>query len=212
MCMKIFALLLLVAGSLHCYGQDTVYVKPADNSVYLEAFGQSLYYSLNYDRILADKGRERIGFSAGISVLPISYMEVYAGSASANYLLGRKNHLLELGIGLSGMRFIEKEINIGYSYIDGDGNAIYYSGIGRAEHFFLYLTPKIGYRFQKRTGGFMARVTLTPPVGLFSKWGETYDLTNGQTIGGSYVLILKEAAFFPYVIFPWAGISFGYSF
>jgi hypothetical protein len=192
--------------------QDTVYVRPADNSIYLEALGQSLYYSLNYDRIFIDQGHERLSYSAGISILPIDYMEVYTGSASFNYLRGRGNHLLELGVGLSGMRFKEKNINIGYTSYDSEGNEIQVQGIGRADHFFLYLTPKIGYRFQKRSGGFMARVTLTPPVGLISIWGSTYDMNNGQSTGSSYVLILKEAAFFPYVIFPWAGVSVGYSF
>jgi len=210
--MKKYAVILVLFLSAQIQAQDTVFVQPADNSIYLEVLGQSLYYSLNYDRIFIDQGRERLSYSAGISVLPIDYMEVYTGSASINYLRGKGNHLLELGLGLSGMRFKEKNINIGYTSYDSEGNEIQVQGIGRADHFFLYLTPKIGYRFQKRSGGLMARVTLTPPVGLISIWGSTYDMNNGQSTGSSYVLILKEAAFFPYVIFPWAGVSVGYSF
>jgi len=210
--MKKYVVILVLFLSAQIQAQDTVFVKPSENSIFLEAFGQSLYYSLNYDRIFMDQGNERLSYTAGISILPIDYMEVYTGSVGASYLRGKRNHLLELGIGLSGMRFIEKNFQFSYTSTDAEGNEYQYSGIGRANHFFLYLTPKIGYRYQKRTGGFMARVTLTPPVGLISVWGSTYSVSSGQTVGTSYVSILKEAAFFPYVIFPWAGVSFGYTF
>jgi hypothetical protein len=212
MCMKFIAVFFITAGSLFTRAQDTVYVKPADHSIFLEVFGQSLYYSLNYDHIFIDQGKERLSYTLGISVFPISYMEAYTGSAGMSYLRGKRNHQLELGLGINGMKFREKNIYIGYTDYDSQGNEIQVSSIGRADHFFLFLTPKIGYRYQKRTGGFMARVTLTPPLGILSYWGPTYDVKNGKAIGSGYVLVLKEAAFFPFVIFPWAGISFGYSF
>lgn len=150
-------LFFLISGFLTtATAQDTIYVKPADNSICFEAFGQALYYSLNFDRIIVDKGTQRVSYSIGLSALPIDFMEVYTGSASANYLRGSGNHQLELGIGINGMKFREKNIHIGYTDYDSQGNEIQVSSIGRADHFFLFLTPKIGYRYQKRAEGFMA--------------------------------------------------------
>ena len=215
MCMRLICTFLFITGlhfSLMC--QDTLYVTPiARNTIYLELLGQSLYYSINYDRIHQVSERSKTSFTLGACFLPVTDFYTTAGSGSYNYLLGRRNHYLELGIGLSGMQLVNGNVTSSYTTSNAQGEEFTQSELGASTNYFLFLTPKIGYRFQQLEGGFFGRLTLTPPVGLISYYGpfQAYNNPNFNS-SGETLLILKEAAFFPTVIFPWAGISFGYTF
>jgi hypothetical protein len=211
---KHFLIICFLGLSSYGMTQDTLYVvSPARNTIYAELLGQSLYYSLNYDRIHLEFDRGKTSYTIGACFLPVTDFYTTAGSGSYNYLLGKRNHYLELGIGLSGMQLVSGNITSSYTTIDAQGEEITQSALGSSTSYFLFLTPKIGYRFQQLDGGFFGRLTLTPPVGLISYYGpfQAYNNPNFNS-GGESLLILKEAAFFPTVIFPWAGISFGYTF
>jgi hypothetical protein len=194
--------------------QDTLYVvSPARNTIYAELFGQSLYYSLNYDRIHLESNRGKTSYTIGACFVPVTDFYTTAVAGSYNYLLGRRNHYLELGIGLSGMQLVSGNVTSSYTTTNAQGEEFTQSELGASTNYFLFLTPKIGYRFQQLEGGFFGRLTLTPPVGLISYYGpfQAYNNPNFNS-SGETLLILKEAAFFPTVIFPWVGISFGYTF
>src|SRR5690606_38433615 len=93
------------------------------NTMYAEIFGQALYYSFNYDRLLLPNNRFPATVSAGITFLPVpSYMTVVATPFSFNGLIGKGSHHLELGIGITPMYFKERNIQVGGSYIDDNGN------------------------------------------------------------------------------------------
>src|SRR5690606_39909798 len=51
-----------------------------------------------------------------------SYMTVVATPFSFNGLIGKGSHHLELGIGITPMYFKERNIQVGGSYIDDNGN------------------------------------------------------------------------------------------
>jgi hypothetical protein len=75
------------------------------------------------------------------------------------------------------------------------------------------LTPKIGYRYQPKNGGFFARATLTPAVAMVNYDGMLVEYGSRQKhTSFSGFTFFREAAFFPFRVFPWAGISFGYTF
>ncbi|MDP5010768.1 MAG: hypothetical protein NWQ47_06000 [Crocinitomicaceae bacterium] len=211
---KHFLIICFLGLSSYCVTQDTLYVvSPARNTIYAELFGQSLYYSINYDRIHLESSRSKTSFTLGACFLPVTDFYTTAGSGSYNYLLGRRNHYLELGIGLTGMQLVSGNVTSSYTTTNAQGEEITQSALGSSTNYFLFLTPKIGYRFQQLDGGFFGRFTLTPPVGLISYYGpfQAYNNPNFNS-GGEYILLFQEAAFFPTIIFPWAGISFGYTF
>jgi hypothetical protein len=111
------------------------------------------------------------------------------------------------------MQLVSGNVTSSYTTTNAQGEEITQSALGSSTNYFLFLTPKIGYRFQQLDGGFFGRLTLTPPVGLISYYGpfQAYNNPNFNS-GGEYILLFQEAAFFPTIIFPWAGISFGYTF
>lgn len=145
----------------------------AKNAVYLEVGGNAFGYSLNYERIVFQKNKLKLGARIGISLVPentfygiapypIVPLEMIA-------LLGKSNHHLETGIGVTPY--------VGYSYHDG------YPGVAFLEEKLeAAATFRLGYRYQKPNGGFMARVGIMPFLtsdGYLLPWG-------GISIGKSF--------------------------
>ena len=101
---------------------------------------------------------------------------------SYNWLFGKKKSHLELGVGLT--YWTEK-----------------WGGSSSDRDTYIYFTPKIGYRFQRPNGGLFFRIAFTPPIGLIhsAKWDNKIWYYNFENpIDG--------------LIFPWGGISLGYTF
>ncbi len=198
--------------SLSVTSQDTLFLNPpmARNSVYLEVFGQGLYNSLSYDRILFPEFRVKHSATIGLTFIPpIGYMQVVAIPVSYNFIFGQRKHHLELGLGFTPMIF--KEIGIQSTFYEQDNFGTVTSVTEKVDNvnLFFYLTPKIGYRFQKPEGGFFFRATLTPPVAGINIW--RYNSTSSYS-QSPYTELFTNAAFFGSRIYPWAGLSFGYTF
>lgn len=209
--LKYLLFISITLGQLTSFSQDTLVISPiAKNTIYLEAFGQGLYNSLAYDRILFPEFRVKHSATIGLTFIPpISYIQVVGLPVSYNFIFGQKNHHLELGVGFTSMIFKELGIQTGYYTTDPMGNLTLVTEEVDQINLFFYMTPKIGYRFQKPTGGFFFRATLTPPVAGINIWNYQ---SSGTFQSGSYTEIFRNAAFFEGRIFPWAGLSFGYSF
>ena len=207
----LFSLLLLIF-TLSAKSQDTLVLdrSMARNTVYLEVFGQGLFNSLSYDRILFPEFKVRQSASIGLTFIPpISYMQVVAIPVSYNFIFGQRKHHFELGLGFTPMIF--KEIGLSSSFYSEDqsGNqTLVYEKVDNINLLF-YLTPKIGYRFQKPEGGFFFRGTLTPPLAGINIW--RYNSTSSYMQSPS-TEFFTSAAFFGSRIYPWAGLSFGYTF
>ena len=132
-CLIVFAFLSM---SINSYGQ-------AKNSIYFEALGNGLVYSLNYDLRLGDQIN---GFGArlGCGYTPLSDSNFLTIPAMANYLFGNQNHFLEIGAGVV--------------YYNGDAHFIGdYSYDNN-----LASTINISYRYQPKDGGLLWRIGWTP--------------------------------------------------
>ena len=77
------------------------------NTIYTEAFGQGFCWSLNYDRLFNTEKRIMNSYTAGIVYVPESIQfgdgTYYGIPLSYNWLIGKKSHHFELGIGLTSL-------------------------------------------------------------------------------------------------------------
>ncbi len=194
--------------------QDTLYLEQrAPHTIYLEAFGQGLYDAITYDRLIVQGPKHLTSVSAGLTLVPTKDLFVAGAPLSYNWLIGKQNHFLELGLGLSFMYLIEGKVHFSSTTNDSNGNPIAFETMGYIPHFYTYFTPKIGYRFQPKNGGFFARATLTPAVAIVNYDGELVEYGSHQKYNTySGFTFFREAAIFPFRVFPWAGISVGYTF
>lgn len=161
------------------------------NSIYAEAFGQGFCYSLNYDRLFNTEKRFINSFTAGFVYVPesIGFGDgIYLGiPVSYNWLLGKKSHHFELGIGLTSL-LVNPNSNVGTDS-------------------YTYMTPKIGYRFQRPNGGLFFRATVTPMIAILNVSSVKY---NNETY--RQFSTLNNVAGLGYAAFPWPGLSMGYTF
>jgi hypothetical protein len=118
------------------------------NSVYLELFGNSYFqYNVGYDRILFDKGKNKLSIASGIGYLPLEISSHnfgwfnYIFTSQVNYFTGNEHHF---------------ETGLGFTYI-GKKNSDYYD---------IFLLLRIGYRYQKQDGGLFIKSSLTPLYSL----------------------------------------------
>ena len=114
----------------------------ATNAVYLELGGNTVFYSLNYDRMLTD----HFSLRAGIEVM--DKLNTLAVPLMINYLFGSGDHKFELGLG--GVFFSESD-----------------AGLLRYRHLFTpgvtsYATATLAYRFHPKGGGLLFRIGFTP--------------------------------------------------
>ena len=113
----------------------------AQNAVYAEAFGNGLFYSLNYDRMINDRLSGRVG---------IMYAGAFAAPAMANFLIARRRHHLEVGLGLVFLSStdVADDLQIADKHLAS-----------------VMASCTVGYRFQDPAGGLVFRAGFTP---LFS--------------------------------------------
>ena len=177
-------------------------------SIFLELGGQGLFYSINYDRLFHVEKKVKSSVSCGLFLLPkskllkVDYM--FSIPISYNFLFGKKNNKLELGIGLTPVfsRSIATSPPSSYGLFD-DPYSMPHNEMFTVYYLAIAVTPKIGYRFQKAEGGFFFKTTLAPfyPVYSHTNWTSNKYPNNHRT----EKFLLNE-------IIPWLGISFGYTF
>jgi hypothetical protein len=127
--------------------------REARNALYVEALGPALFYSVNYERAIADFAL-RIGvgaFSSGDS----SWLGV---PVTLSYIgIGSKKHIFEAGAGVS------------IQYFSGGSDTLNFNaGAGSAQ---VLGTVILGYRLQPPKGGFMLRAGVAPLFGQGSGSG-----------------------------------------
>lgn len=117
------------------------------STVYVEFFGNSAsFFSLNYDRII--KQYEMGYFNTSIGIAPVIYYGTgFNIPISINYSYGEKKGHLELGLGLGLNRAFGENINIDYTR--------------------LLANARIGYKYQKTTGGLFLKAGFTPIVPVY---------------------------------------------
>lgn len=208
---KIIIQTIILLSPLILFGQEKIKTfEVKRNSIYFEAFGQGLYNSFSFDKLYNVDRKIKTSINAGITIIPSGELFVLASPIAYNFLFGLRNNHLELGFGITAMYIRNGNINVGRGIIDENGNQQHENFIGHENNFYSYFTPKIGYRFQRPSGGLFLRVTLTPSIAginrLSGTKGGIYD-----KYSRSETEYFTSAAFFGYRAFPWAGLSIGWT-
>lgn len=155
-------------------GQSTD--RKAKNLVYLELLGNGGLYSINYERMLSNDLSARLGFSYFSISASASSSDGSQSSAKAsivtapalfNYMVGGKNHKLEMGAGAT-LIYVSASASGGAASASGEGVGVAGTGVA-------------GYRYSPADGGFVFRVGYTP---LFGKGG--YQSWGGMSFGGTF--------------------------
>ena len=132
------------------------------NTLYVEFFGNCIYGSINYDRIVVHKNKISLRFG----FLPYPKVTSLASATfEINYINGIKHNL---------------EYSLGIIYVHGlsrQGQTGYYTHIATGN---LFLFPHFGYRFQKPEGGLFLKVG----IGANLKIGELYQYDYKKYGGG----------------------------
>lgn len=178
----LFFLACLLTVNTICKAQE----KKALNSIYFEAGGNALYYSINYDRSFNLTKNIKLTPRAGLSFLPDidkrDRLQNFIIPIELNLLYGKNElskNFAELGLGIT---FFESEK--GYKTINNIDHAV----IG----FLNVGLLRAGFRHQKPGGGLMYRAGLIVPI--------SQDEYSKQYIG--------DEIFFRI----WAGFGIGYTF
>lgn len=132
---------------------------PYNKAIYLELGGNGLLYSFNYDMRLNRGRQDGIGFKIGVGGISVrangenesggvGYLAI---PATCNYLIGKRRHALEMGVGAT----------LFHLSASGTSNNNFVSGSGTA----LLPHANFGYRYQALNDGFTFRLALTPFIG-----------------------------------------------
>lgn len=127
------------------------YCQPRRNTIFFEFFGNAITYSLNYDRLYKIKSKSCVAVRAGFHYsdnLLGNEQRIIGFPIAASWLcpISPKNNFIELGLGLTYFHDLFKDIN-------------------HIEHYF-FAVPRIGYRYQRRNGGFFLKIGFTPSINL----------------------------------------------
>lgn len=148
------SILVLLGMLLCCFPRQVLAQSPPEdysrNSIYLEALGQGLLYSVNYDYRFVEHGAIRLG--ATHFILPdffIGTLNITAFPVMAEYLLGGRNDFLEVGLGII-------PVYGTFTFEFGDAK------LPGLNAWVLFGTGTVGYRHQPSGGGFMFRLGITP--------------------------------------------------
>ncbi|MCS6917225.1 MAG: hypothetical protein RMK52_01160 [Chitinophagales bacterium] len=71
-------------------------------SIYVELFGPSILYAVNYDQRIAPR-RDGLGIRGGIGYVNLDDFRMLVVPIGMNYLIGKENRYLELGLGATFM-------------------------------------------------------------------------------------------------------------
>ncbi len=185
---------------------DTV---PKRNTIYAELGGQAIGYSLNYDRLFRVNKKVKNSFSIGLEVIEFSwkYYSTALLPVSYNFLPGKRKSYLELGLGLTPI--ISRVYNDVWEYYPDLPLRNYHFDI------YLFASPKIGWRFQPRSGGFFFRATLSPVIHILSYYPPKKYKNTSQLNKPAYYYFFEDWWDIRWSIgpvLPWIGISGGYTF
>lgn len=191
---KLLVLATLLFGFTNIYAQeggetlieDEYTALLAKNTLFAEAeVVNGMVYSLNFDRIIIAKPAFKLSTTAGAGVSSLAFDGDIdpVVTIHVNGLLGKSSHRLEVGVGVLaaiGDQYTEES----EGYITENGTQVWKFTPAR-EHTSLHLTGRLGYRFQRETGGLFLRAGIMPSYALYTI-AEDVKLQLGGTIGIGY--------------------------
>jgi hypothetical protein len=190
---RIHVLISLLIASSNAVSQNSLENNwIAKNTIYIEVFGHGFGWSVNYDRLIAARGPIMGSFNAGITYIPSvlqfgSGEDYYGVNGGYNWMLGRKNHHFEFGAGLNFM-LVRSLSQV------------------QTNEFYKYFSPFLAYRYQRPQGGVFARLSIYTMLGAPIFYSSSA-INNGFNMNFRYDLLGIGSP-----IFPWPGISLGYTF
>ncbi|MBD3243018.1 MAG: hypothetical protein GF331_20670 [Chitinivibrionales bacterium] len=115
------------------------------NALYVELLGNAVVYSLNYDRVIATfADNHHVGVRIGFTLLPVDTLDTrypMIFPVTANYLLGPREHKLELGVGVSPRMQLDRENNVSGKLSLAATLCYRYVGYENDFHFRIGFTP-----------------------------------------------------------------------
>ncbi|WP_125185403.1 hypothetical protein [Botryobacter ruber] len=186
----------LFFSSNNSYAQAQAEAFTNKNAVYLEALGNGGVVSVNYDRIFYSKSFLKLSSRIGFGVLPVLKIreshvyEINETNRKINPtlvtevtgMLGRSNHNLEIGLGYTYRNYTEP----GFERVTvGTAIPIKVNYRTSQDH---YIFSRVGYRYQKPTGGFLFRAGFTPVLLSLKTYHRTsfFELNAGLSFGWSF--------------------------
>ncbi len=125
---------------------DTLINKRVKN-IYVEIMGAGLAFSANYDTRFENK-EDGIGARIGVGGYSIDASSILAVPVQLNYLVGKKNKFLELGLG--------------FTYFNFSGSDLIFFKGSKVNTSKEIGTLTFGYRYQPKEGGFSYRTFISP--------------------------------------------------
>jgi hypothetical protein len=205
----IFIAALLVGSSQVAIAQ----VSLAKNSLYAELSGWG-YATINYERLVWQEGKHRLGLRAGIFGIPTtvgqnmgpfpSYTHMsWSGALGANYVRGTGKHHLELGLTYTFLRYhLLAGRRVWQTYNDPFREVAVYDDSFVEWKQYHFLSARVGYRYQKPSGGLVFRAGISPFT-LFLSSYKDYTLGIGTLVSPADTGIIS---------FPVPDLSIGWSF
>ena len=137
-------LLLLFSIFLKASGSDTTHIFFKKNTLFIEGGGKGRYYSVNYDRLFKQGKKLIFSWRVGFSILPHDLSLPIAVSA----FTGGLQHHFEVSLGIT-------------PYLKDYKTFLHKNDLSDKQ---FYITPGIGYRYQKINGGFFFSAGIDPLI------------------------------------------------
>lgn len=118
--------------------------EPGKNVIYIEGLGVGGLYSINYERFIKDDYSIRIGFTTWTTRI-ITTQSFTGVPIMGNYLIGKSNSKLELGVGVE------------YGKVK---NVSFWAGNSSSDSGFAIISS-YGYRYQPLNGGIHFRAVIS---------------------------------------------------
>ncbi|MEJ8756689.1 hypothetical protein WG947_06770 [Pontibacter sp. H259] len=173
---KLFTLILVVFSfQVKAQTETPISHKKA---IFVEAFGQGLNASVNYDMRIKKGVRSGLGFRLGVGGIFTGTSNADAGNKvngvvafpiGLNYLIGENKSSFEAGLGVTP--------HYADTVIDSPTNPKIIDENGWDTNGYL----NIGYRFQPLTNGFMFRVNWTPVISNTGFLAQNFGLSAGYS-------------------------------
>ena len=201
---KIGFVLLLLTFNLVGNSQN----KSNNLALTIDVAGNSGFYSLNGEYLICNIKDYKLNARVGVGYSPLDRGDFIGVPIGLSLITGTKKHHLELGLGASYIKGLDKsyfpDFDYGYQMFPKWSEAIYF-------------VPSIGYRYDKLTGGLILKVYYSPLIKVydFFDFEKLFPLPPAYTsdaYGSSYYQSTNftDAEKDPRYVYPTAKNKFGY--
>ena len=149
------------------------------NTFFVEAGGNTFFYSLNYDRLLKVKDTWRLSGRVGamyVNTFNNQKRNIFAIPIEVSYLRGKRTNFFEVGFGISGY-------HDHYSFNDPSLPV----RENQVREFALITALRIGYRHQKPEGGLFYRFGFTPLAGVVIDLDTKFNFKTAEKFGYPFI-------------------------